>query len=228
MYCPHCQTRYNFPPHCARGEFVCYCCRKPLCIAPPVIGPDASFTPNLIAAPLPMQRRQSHLQRWFMLMLIIVAAGGFIMQRDAWLNNSWFRSQLIHIGFDMPTRSSDWQIEPESIKPRWITRDDGSRVLLLQGMIENRLSVARPLPWLLVTFYAREQPDQPLGSSSAHVILMPEETDIRRQGFLNPVWEMSEAPAQSRRAFVILLQHLPEKTDNFTLMPSPTTAQAVD
>jgi len=136
------------------------------------------------------------------------------------MNNRWFRSTLIRIGFDMPERASDWWIEPESIKLRWITRDNGSRTLLVHGMIQNLLAADMILPQLLITFFAADQPDQALCSTVAHAIHPIQDDNIRESSFLNPAWDLSPAAAESSRPFTILLENVPEKTTDFTLLPT--------
>jgi len=219
LICPHCQACYSFPEHCAEAEFACCHCRQPLRIEHP-LQPDEDFTPNQLLAPLPLQRRDARLWRWFVLMLLLVAGGGFMLQKDAWLDNRWFRSALISIGVDLPARARDWQIEPASIQPRWITRDDDSRVLLIQGKIQNLLSSNMPAPLFLVTFFSADQPDQPLSSSVAHAIRPPQDDNIRSSAFLNPALDLSLISAGSSRPFIILLQNVPDNTADFTLLPT--------
>lgn len=173
-----------------------------------------------------MHHNDVHLWRWFMLILLLVAGAGFMLQRDAWMDNRWFRSNLMRVGIDLPSRSKDWRIEPESIKPRWITRDDGSRILLIHGSIENLLSIDMPLPRLMVTFFSAEQPDQALSSTVAHLIRLPQEDNLHGPDSLSPALDLSAVPANSHHAFVILMQHVPENTADFTLLPTMQAASS--
>jgi len=221
VICSHCQRCYSFPEDCAEAEFACSRCHQPLRIA----HSHAAFTDHAHAVPLqPMQRSDVHLWRWFMLILLLVACAGFLLQRDAWMDNRWFRSSLMRVGIDLPARSKDWRIEPESIKPQWITREDGSRILLIHGSIENLLAIDMPLPRLMVTFFSAGQPDRALSTSVAHFIRLPQQDHLHGSGLLNPALDLSTVPANSRHAFVILMQHIPEKTADFTLLPTMQAA----
>ncbi|PIP01516.1 MAG: DUF3426 domain-containing protein [Zetaproteobacteria bacterium CG12_big_fil_rev_8_21_14_0_65_54_13] len=176
------------------------------------------------------QRRDAHLGRWFIVILLLLAGGGFLLQKDAWLDNRWFRSSLMQVGFDLPVRAKDWQIEPESIHPRWITRDDGRRILLVRGTIRNLLASDMPVPQLLVRFFSAQQPDQPLDSTITRAILMPHEDDLRTATFLNPARDLSPVLSRSSHPFTILLQDVPENTADFTLLPTtePVSVPAHD
>jgi len=188
--------------------------------------PDEPFIPNQLVTALAPQRRDAHLGRWFMLILLLVAGSGFLLQKDAWLDNRWFRTTLMQVGFDLPVRAKDWQIEPESITPRWITRDDGHRILLVRGTIRNLLATDLPSPQLLVTFFSAELPDQPLASTVTRTIRLPHEDDLRTATFLNPALDLSQTKALSSHPFTILIQDVPENTADFTLLPAIPPASA--
>ncbi|TLS65489.1 DUF3426 domain-containing protein [Mariprofundus erugo] len=167
----------------------------------------------------PPRPKAARLWPLFLVLLLLIAASGFWIQKDAWMDNRQVRSLLLAIGMQLPDRAGDWRIDPASIKPHWITRDDGTRVLLVHGMLQNLLATDRPLPPLAVTFFSVEQPRQPLGSAIVHIIRPPDEESIRQSGYLNPARDLNLAPAGSKYAFDILMQDVPDQTTDFTLLP---------
>jgi len=227
--CPHCQTHYDIDSDIgsdiSESTYTCHRC-------------GGEFTPHKAVQDLSTQdqpaddvlileqpeyapvRQRSSLWPWLLVMLMLLISGSFWLQNDTWMNNLWFRSQLQSMGIQLPLRDIDWHIEPASVHTRWLKRDTGDKVLMLQGTINNRLSLAMPLPRIRITFFSAEAPDTPLQSSIIHIIRPTTEHAIQTAAFLNPAWDLSSVPANSPYRFMILVQHVPENMADFSITPT--------
>ncbi|MDQ6979781.1 MAG: hypothetical protein Q9M09_06315 [Mariprofundaceae bacterium] len=89
---------------------------------------------------------------WISLILIIFIAAGLWVKRDAWMHQPMVRSLLLQTGLSKTASGTDWYIDPAAIQPRWSKDDQGKSVLIIAGHIQNRLTLALPIPMFEVRF----------------------------------------------------------------------------
>jgi uncharacterized protein YbaR (Trm112 family) len=165
----------------------------------------------------PPQQKKVRIWPWLMVMLILIFSAGFWLQKDAWLDNRWFRSTAINLGFSMQMRDKDWLVIPGSVQAEWITRDDSSKALLIRGRVKNLLTSEMPAPIIEVTFFSDLHPDQKLGSQRLIITLRPGKLSIHQVPYIAPEADTMPVMPESERAFVFLIESVPENTGDFTL-----------
>jgi hypothetical protein len=165
----------------------------------------------------PPQQKKVRIWPWLMVMLTLISSAGFWLQKDAWLDNRWFRSTAINLGFSMQLRDKDWLVIPGSVQAEWITRDDSSRALLIRGRVKNLLTSEMPVPVIEVTFFSDLHPDQKLGSRRLIITLRPDELSIRHVPYIAPEADTISVMPESEREFVFLIESVPENTSDFAL-----------
>jgi len=112
---------------------------------------DTQFEQALSTIQAPKQKK-NRIWPWVSLILIILIAVGLWVKRDAWTHHPMVRSVLLQTGLSKTASGSDWYINPASIQPRWSQDDQGKSVLIVEGHIENRLTLALPIPMFEVRF----------------------------------------------------------------------------
>jgi len=217
LECPHCQTNYEITHDVEDVLFVCHRCGLEF-------SATDQFSPENYQPEQAPVRKTAHIWPWLVAVLLLVICSGFWLQKDAWLDNRWFRSTLINIGFDMPLRVKDWRIVSESVRSVWITRNDDSRVLLIRGKIKNLLASDMLLPNIEITFFSKTAPDKQVAMSSFEIDLPPSDKLVRQVPYSRPDRDNMPVRALGSRAFTILVESVPEATGDFTLTPSFRTS----
>jgi len=217
LECPHCQTSYDITHNVEDAVFVCHRCGVEF-------SATDQFSPENHQAEQAPVRKTAHIWPWFMAVALLVVGGGFWLQKDAWLDNRWFRSTLTNIGFDMPLRAKDWRIASESVHSVWITRNDDSRVLLIRGNIKNLLTSDMLLPNIEIVFFSKTEPDKQIAISSFEIDLPPSDKLVHQVPYSRPDRDNMPVRALGSRAFTILVEPVPEVTGDFTLTPSLRTS----
>ncbi len=184
--------------------------------------------PDIVAEALPEEveqapvRKTAHIWPWLLVILTLLAGAGFWIQKDAWLDNRLVRSQLINIGFDMAMRSKDWRIAPASVQPEWVvSRDHGSKMLLIHGKIINLLSSDMALPAINVVFFSKTEPDKQIGTVVVDIRRAEPGNPLHQLPYIAPARDTALVPALGDRNFTIMAESVPESTGDFTLSPMP-------
>lgn len=168
-------------------------------------------------AGMPPQRQSVHIWPWLLVMLIAITSAGFWMQHEQWLDNRWIRSTLMNLNMPMQQRDKDWSITPESVRPEWVVRSDGSKVLLIHGKLNNLLACELLAPDVEITFYAQNQPDKVLDIQQLPISMRPDEKVIKQIPFIKPEADTMPIGPLSSREFVFVIQSLPGDAGDFTL-----------
>ena len=163
------------------------------------------------------RRKKVRIWPWLMIMLTLIFSAGFWLQKDAWLDNRWFRSTAINLGYPLPLRDKDWRVLPDSIQAEWITRDNDSKALLIKGRVKNLLTSALPAPTIEVTFFSDINPDQQLGSQRLVITLQPGKQSLLRVPYTPPEPDKIPVTPEGEREFVFLIESPPENTGDFIL-----------
>ncbi|MDQ6982999.1 MAG: DUF3426 domain-containing protein [Mariprofundus sp.] len=212
LECPHCQTSYDITRDVEDTVFVCHRCGLEFSST------DSSGSENGQPEQAPV-RKTAHIWPWFMVVMLLVAGSGFWLQKDAWLDNRWFRSTLINSGVDISLRAKDWQIIAGSVQSAWIVRNDGSKVLLVRGNIKNMLASDILLPKIEITFFSKTGQGKQIATSSFEIGLPPSDKVVRQVPYSRPARDNMPVRALGSRSFTILVESVSEETGNFTLKP---------
>jgi len=233
LECPHCQASYDIDSDISDAACVCHRCGQefaaqpqpdttepPLLLAMPDQPASACVDEHEIAAELPPLRKTVHLWPWFLTMLVLLVVGGFWVQKDAWMDNRWLRSTLINIGVELPMRAKDWRIVPDSVQPKWINRNDGSRVLFIRGRIDNLMRSDMYLPRINIVFFSKIAPQKQIGQTVAIIRHTPSEQQLRQTPIILPAIDSALVPTLGKHDFAVVVESVPQETGDFSLMPA--------
>ncbi len=171
----------------------------------------------------PPLRRGPRIWPWLAAMLLLIAGAGFYVQKDRWLANPALRGMLANLHLPLPPRDDDWLVEPASVMAQWIKREDGSQVLVIEGKVRNRLPAELPPPAIEIVFFDPDAPDRILDRRLMPITAPPTLAAIRRAPWSPPPADIIPVPPRGERAFVLVLERLPEQTGDFTLLPRART-----
>jgi len=169
-------------------------------------------------------RKRASIWPWLTALLLLIGAAGFWFKQDIWLDNLWLRTILIRMHMPVDVRPTDWRIESASVQAQWVTRDDQSQVLMIQGQVSNLLAVELPLPMVRIRFYAAENPTQLVGEFNAEITDLPNEDLVRHAPYIKPATDQFPVAAKGSRTFVLVVENAPEKIGDFALDPLPQKA----
>jgi len=167
----------------------------------------------------PPPHKKVRIMPWLFAVILFIAAAGFGFKYEAWLDDPWLRSVLINVGAPLEIRDKDWRILPGSVQAQWVKRSDGSQVLVVKGRVKNLLRCEIPLPTIRFSIFARNDPAHLLIEREFLISQPPLSEAIRRAPYLPPPEDQVPVTAMGDRDFVLVLQHLPEKSGDFTLAP---------
>jgi len=185
---------------------------------------DSETTDKEIAAvteddktPLPPARKNVAIWPWLIFILLIIGGSGFWYKQDVWLDHPWVRSVLINMHLPVEVRDKDWHIVPESVHGQWLTRDDQSRILMIEGRVANRLYCELSPPQIQVRFFDDSGLDKILGEITLAITEPPSIEQVKHAPFETPGIDHVPVEAQGERGFFLVLDSLPERTADFTL-----------
>jgi len=167
--------------------------------------------------PLAPARSRAAIWPWLIIILLIIGGSGFWIKKDLWLDNPWVRSVLINMHMAVEVRDRDWNIIPESVHGQWLTRDDQSRILMIEGRVANRLYCELSPPQIQVHFFDDSGLDQVLGEITLPITEPPAIEQLKHAPFERPVIDQVPVEAQGERGFFLVLDSLPKETADFTL-----------
>ncbi len=175
---------------------------------------------NAAAEPWPVPpERQSRIWLWLVAVLLALGIGGFLAQKDAWLDNRWVRSQLHRLHLPVAFRDKDWYVIPESVRAEWIERNDGSRALLIQGRVRNLLDVPAPPPKIEVVFFSTRDPEGIADDRKMEITEPPSLERIGTAPYRPPPLDIVPVNGGDERGFVLVVENLPRDAGDFTLLP---------
>jgi len=238
LECPHCQAEYDIDSDISDVVCVCQRCGSEFDVQSQAVAgedPELKMQPanqqvsenqwvhdvesdtDMAVAP---QRKSIRLWPWFLTMLVLLTGVGFQVQKDVWMDNRWFRSTLINIGFELQMRAKDWRIVPESVRPKWIKRNDGSRVLFVRGRIENLLGSDMHLPRINIIFFSKIVQKKQIGQLEAVIRRIPSEQALHQFPMALPAMDSALVPALGEHDFAVVVESVPQETGDFSLMPA--------
>ncbi len=156
---------------------------------------------------------------WFLIVLLIIAAAGFWINRDAWLADPWLRSVLMNMDIPIKVQDTDWRIIPESVHSQWVRRDDGRHVLVIEGRVKNLLQTDLPPPRLKLSLFAAEDANRLLSKQILPITQPPLLGAIRKAPYSPPPLDTVPVTARGERGFILVLEDAPATMGDFTLQP---------
>ncbi len=168
---------------------------------------------------LPPKPAKSSIFPWLLAVVLVLAAAGLLFNRGNRFDDLWLRSVLINLGVPLAMRDGDWRIPPESVHARWIVRNDGREVLLIEGRVKNRLQCELSPPAIRVSIFTRGVPERLLLTRIKPIAQPPlVEASVRHASLLPPPDRSPIAPL-GERDFALVMQDLPEEAGDFALSP---------
>jgi len=225
IVCPHCQTAYRLDGVDEETILVCHRCGN--VFRHHQVKQDA----KTIQAPTPTEemhagghllpsrpsRARARIMPWLLTIGLIMTTSGLWLTHDAWLDNPWLRSVLINTGFPLKVRNKDWRIKPGTVQAQWIRRNDGSRILVIEGRVENLLQCEITPPAIHFSLFAKDAPKHLLLERELLISQPPLMSDIRHAPYVMPPEDQVPVTALGDRGFVLALEGLPENAGDFTL-----------
>jgi len=202
--CPQCHASYHIKEH-LNAVLVCHRCQTEFTID---TAQQAPITPP-IANQSNLQRKKTSLLPWLTLVLLIIAVAGVQTHQNTWLQQPWLRHILASLHYPLHPQTSDWNIIQHDALRQWVTRQDGSKVLVLSGYIRNTLPTPQPLPKLEVRFF--DIPNAPpIQRIITNITLPPDIPRIHHAPYIPPEDDRTPVAAHAKRAFTLVLEHVPE------------------
>lgn len=180
--------------------------------------PETPTATNALIPPTSLRRKKSRIWPWMVMILLLLGGSGFYFKQDAWLNHPWVRSLLLNARIALPPRNEDWRIVSESVHGEWITRQDGSRILLIEGKVENRLYYSMNPPAILVRFFAPGA-NEPVAEQTLPITEPPVLKQIQRAPYISPGKDSVPIESRGGRTFMLVIEGSPEGANHFELSP---------
>lgn len=179
---------------------------------------EAEASEEVPEEPMVLRRKKSSIWPWLVMILLLLGSSGFYFKQDTWLSHPWVRSLLINAHIPLPVRNEDWSIVSDSVQAQWISRQDGSRVLLIEGKVENRLYCSMNPPKILVRFFAPGSNN--LQAEQTHIITEPPTVgQIRQAPYITPAKDKVPVESRGSRTFMLVIENSPKGGDHFELSP---------
>ena len=167
----------------------------------------------------PPPRTRARIMPWLLTIILLIAAAGFWLKHDAWLDDPWLRSVLINVGLPVAVRDKDWYIQPDSVHAQWIKRDNGSQVLVIEGRVKSLLQCELAPPAIRFSIFAKDAPEHLLLERELVISQPPLMVAIRHAPYIVQPEDHVPVPALGDRGFVLVLEGLPKNAGDFTLAP---------
>jgi len=219
--CPQCHATYELNDdvhdallicHRCKTEFSTHTMREPQVSPHPTPIEHADLNPS---HPAP-KRKKARLWPWLMAVLLMISAWGVQYNQELWLQQPWVRNMLAQLHYPLHAQASDWRILKDESHRQWMTRQDGSRILLLTGVIQNRLNAPLLPPKLKVSFYAAS--NAPVTQSMILPITLPPSLpQIRHAPYTPPKLDKTPIAAHGKREFTLVFEHVPEQSREISI-----------
>jgi len=165
--------------------------------------------------PLPKERvlpkrNQTRIWHWLMLVLICISLLGIWNNQKQWLAQPWMRSLMMNMQLPVTSSAADWGILKDNLHSQWIDRQNHSRVLFIDGYIQNRLLSEQAPPAIQVSFY--DMPNSRAIQTRIITITEPPNLPaIRHAPYIAPAIDQIPVSAGGQRAFNLVLENVPEQ-----------------
>jgi len=221
--CPQCHTTYQLKDDIHHAVLVCHRCQTEFTTDDqdtfeqhPQIAKETTTEIPLNSSHLAPKRRKARIWPWLTTVLLIIMGLGIQYNQDTWLQQTWVRNILIQLHYPLKMQANDWSMLRQQTHRQWITRQNGSKILMFTGVLRNNLSAPQRPPQLTIQFYdtANTAPTQ---SITLPFTLQPSLPQIHHAPYVMPAQDNTPIPAHSQRTFTLVLEHVPEQSREFSV-----------
>jgi len=156
------------------------------------------------------ERAQTRIWHWLILVLLCISGLGIWHNQKQWLAQPWVRSLMMNMQLSVSSNPADWGILKDNIHSQWIDRQDHSRVLFIDGYIQNRLLSDRTPPSIQISFF-----DMPNSSAiqtrTIAITEPPSLPTIRHAPYIAPATDQIPISAGGKRAFTLVIENVPKQ-----------------
>lgn len=223
--CPNCGNRYRLPaPPLRNPAFHCLACDTRFSIhTAPVVDPPTAAPRTESAAIIPGEEAPTsvataplatppvRLWPWLMALLLIVAAIGGWLNRQAWAHAPLLQSLE---AWWAPQRSIGWGIT--ATEPQWITRRDAPPLLAIGLQLHNKVMFDRPPPPLLLITHRRGA-RKPGDAQLVTLHHQPSLTQLEQPDWHPPEADRTPIAAGGERDYTVVLDHPPDLLESVEL-----------
>ena len=161
-----------------------------------------------------LQGRRGQIWSFMILVLLVLSCAGAALRWQHWQFNTFVRAIQMEISPSTPILDRDWNILPDSIQSQWLTRDDQSLALMIEGKVQNLVSSSLPAPEIKVTFVTQTGKNIDM----VQPITEPAEVSTYQSvPFVSPAVDAVPVPAQGERGFILLIEDAPLSTQHILL-----------
>ncbi len=182
---------------------------------------------QLSEARLLPERAQTHIWHWLILVLLCISGLGIWSNQKQWLAQPWVRSLMMNMQISIDSTPADWDILKDHIHSQWIDRQDDSRVLFIDGYIQNRLLGEQIPPSIQISFF--DMPNsRAIQTRTLAITEPPSLPTIRHAPYIAPAIDQVPISAGGKRAFTLVIENVPEQTREISIMiasPKTTSTQ---
>ena len=170
------------------------------------------------------KRSSTRIWPWIVLVLLAIAGLGIWKNQTQWLEHTWIRSVMLKIGMPVKPNPSDWLVVQDHVQNQWVDRQDHSRVLVINGYIQNQLLAEQHTPDLKLSFF--DIPESGAISSRIMPITEPPSLpQIRHAPYMPPAHDNIPVSAGGKRAFTLVVENVPEGTRGVSIAIAGTTTR---
>jgi len=183
----------------------------------PLQQPQTTATIELpLEHPLP-KRNRTHIWHWFILVLMCFSMLGIWYHQTQWLEQPWMRSLMMNMKFSITPKPADWAIAKDRLHSQWIDRQDHSRVLFIDGYIQNRLLSKQMPPAIHIRFF--DMPNsRAIQTRTIAITEPPSLPTIRHAPYIAPAIDQIPIHAGGQRAFALILENIPKQARAFSIV----------
>ncbi|PCI44193.1 MAG: hypothetical protein COB41_05010 [Proteobacteria bacterium] len=162
------------------------------------------------------ERGQTRIWHWLILVLLCISLLGIWNNQKQWLAQPWMRSLMMNMKFSVTANPADWRIIKDSLHSQWIDRQDDSRVLFIDGYIQNRLLSDQAPPAIQVNFF--DMPNShSIQTRTITITEPPSLPTIRHAPYIAPAVDQIPVRAGGQRAFTLVIENVPEQARELSI-----------
>jgi len=156
------------------------------------------------------RRRQTRIWHWLILVLLCISGLGIWSNQKQWLAQPWVRSLMMNIQISVDSTPADWSIIKDNLHSQWIDRQDDSRVLFIDGYIQNRLLSDQIPPSIQISFF--DMPNShAIQTRTVAITEPPSLPTIRHTPYTAPPVDLVPVSPGGKRAFTLVIENVPEQ-----------------
>lgn len=154
------------------------------------------------------KRRQTRIWHWLVLVLLCISGLGIWSNQKQWLAQPWVRGLMMNIQISVDSSPADWSIVKDNLHSQWIDRQDDSRVLFIDGYIQNRLLSDQIPPSIQISFF--DVPNShAIQTRTIAITEPPSLPTIRHAPYTAPPVDQVPISAGGKRAFTLVIENVP-------------------